>query len=173
MFRFHFLPYLCHKILQMYQILDKFWSSSFCLGLIEWAESQCFTDTSPKPLWEQGSDNMIVFEDQKLAEGIFAKIKEKLPQENSYGRLMGSDDYLRLFRFDSGLHFFNPVDFLRSSKEQIFYRVVIMLNRKSELTELNLRAEAGNAILATNPFPIQLNNNANFYLLVADITYRK
>jgi hypothetical protein len=157
----------------MHQILDKFWSRSFCYGLIEWADSQSFGNNSAKPYWERSTENMIVFEDQKLADKIFEKIKEKLPPENSYGRLMGADDYLRLFRFEQGLHCFTPKDFSRSHKEQIFYRLVIMLNGQSELTDLNVRAEAGNAILTTNPFPIQLDNRANFYLLIADITYRK
>ena len=160
----------------MEQVFERFWNKSFCQGLIEWTDTNSFYDISSKPLWERNTDSKIVFEDQKLADLIFSGIKEKLPQENAYGRLMGVDDYLRIFRFDKGLHNFSPEKYSRSRKEEIFYNLLILLNGKSDLTnqnKLNISAEAGKAILLSTPISIQLNNSANFYLLMADITYRK
>jgi len=127
----------------MHQVLDNFWSPASCFGLVEWAESQSFADKIQKPLWERGSDAMIVFEDQQLADAMFEKIIKKLPKENSFGRLTGIDDYLRLFRFDSGLHFFNPNDLTRSRNEKIFYRVFVMLNSQSELKDFSISAASG------------------------------
>ena len=160
----------------MEQVFERFWNKSFCQGLIEWTDTNSFYDISSKPLWERNTDSKIVFEDQKLADLIFSGIKEKLPQENAYGRLMGVDDYLRIFRFDKGLQNFSPEKYSRSRKEEIFYNLLILLNGKSDLTnqnKLNISAEAGKAILLSTPISIQLNNSTNFYLLMADITYRK
>ena len=158
----------------MEQVFERFWNKSFCQGLIEWTDTNSFYDISSKPIWERNTDSKIVFEDQKLADLIFSGIKEKLPQENAYGRLMGVDDYLSIFRFDKGLQNFSPEKYSRSRKEEIFYNLLILLNGKSDLTnKLNISAEAGKAILLSTPISIQLNNSANFYLLMADITYRK
>jgi hypothetical protein len=160
----------------MEQVFERFWNKSFCQGLIEWTDTNSFYDISSKPIWERNTDSKIVFEDQKLADLIFSGIKEKLPQENAYGRLMGVDDYLRIFRFDKGLQNFSPEKYSRSRKEEIFYNLLILLNGKSDLTnqnKLDISAETGKAILLSTPISIQLNNSANFYLLMADITYRK
>jgi hypothetical protein len=160
----------------MEQVFERFWNKSFCQGLIEWTDTNSFNDISSKPIWERNTDSKIVFEDQKLADLIFSGIKENLPQENSYGRLSGVDDYLRIFRFDKGLQNFSPEKYSRSRKEEIFYNLLILLNGKSDLTnqnKLDISAEAGKAILLSTPISVQLNNSANFYLLMADITYRK
>lgn len=157
----------------MQEVIDKFWNSGFCFGLIEWAESQSFADISSKPVWERGTESMIVFEDQKLANSIFEKIEKKLPQQNSYGRLMGVDDYLRLFRFNRGIHNFSPNNFTRSGKEKIFYRLFVLLNGKTEFEIPNIESVSGKAILTNNPVSFQLNSKGSFYLLMVDITYRK
>jgi hypothetical protein len=71
---------------------------------------------------------------------------------------------------------FSTEKYSRSRKEEIFYNLLILLNGKSDLINLNkpnISAEAGKAILLSTPISIQLNNSANFYLLMADITYRK
>lgn len=160
----------------MEQVFERFWNKSFCQGLIEWMDTNSFHDISSKPIWERNNDSKIVFEDQKLADLIFSGIKEKLPQENAYGRLMGVNDYLRIFRFDKGIHNFKPDQHSRSRKEEICYSLLILLNGKSDLInleKLNISAEAGKAILLSTPVSLQLSNRANFYLLMADITYRK
>jgi hypothetical protein len=162
----------------MQLIFDNFYSKSFCHGLIEWADSQSFCHLGAKPIWERGNDSRLVFEDQKMADAILDKIKENLPQENSYGRLSGVDDYLRLFRFDAGFQLFNPEDLTRSRKEKIFYRVLIFLNgSKKQMTlsldNTSLEIKEGTALLYSNPRPFNLENNGHLYLLMADILYRK
>lgn len=162
----------------MQLIFDNFYTKSFCHGLIEWADSQSFCHEGSKPIWERGNDSRLVFEDQKMADAIFDKIKENLPQENSYGRLSGVDDYLRLYRFGRGFQLFNPEDLTRSRKEKIFYRVLIFLNcSKKQMTlsldNRSLEIIAGTAILYSNPCPFNLENSEHLYLLMADVLYRK
>lgn len=162
----------------MQLIFDNFYSKSFCHGLIEWADSQSFCHLGSKPIWERGNENMIVFEDQKMADAILDKIKENLPQENSYGRLSGVDDYLRLYRFERGFQHFNPEDLTRSRKEKIFYRVLIFLNgSKKQMTlsldNRSLEIKAAAALLYSNPCPFNLENSEHLYLLMADVLYRK
>jgi hypothetical protein len=162
----------------MEQVFERFWNKSFCQGLIEWTDTNSFYDISSKPIWERNTDIKIVFEDQKLADLIFSGIKEKLPQENAYGRLMGVDDYLRIFRFGRGSQLFNPEDLTRSRKEKIYYRVLIFLNdSKKQMTlsldNTSLEIKAGTALLCSNSCHLNLDNSANLYLLMADITYRK
>jgi hypothetical protein len=113
-----------------------------------------------------------------MADNILDKIKENLPQENSYGRLSGVDDYLRLFRFDSGFQLFKPEDLTRSKKEKIFYRVLIFLNGSKKqktlsLDNTSLEIKAGMALLYSNPCPFNLENSEHLYLLMADVLYRK
>ena len=162
----------------MQLIFDNFYTKSFCHGLIEWADSQSFCHLGSKPIWERGNENMIVFEDQKMADAILDKIKENLPQENSYGRLSGVDDYLRLYRFERGFQHFNPEDLTRSRKEKICYRVLIFLNgSKKQMTlsldNSSLEIKAAAALLYSNPCPFNLENSEHLYLLMADILYRK
>jgi hypothetical protein len=159
-------------------IFDNFYPKSFCHGLIEWADSQSFCHLWSKPIWERGSENVLVFEDQKMADTILDKIKENLPQENSYGRLSGVDDYLRLYRFGRGFQLFNPEDLTRSKKEKIFYRVLIFLNgsikqKTLSLDNSNLEIKAGSALLCSNPCHLNLENSEHLYLLMADVLYRK
>jgi len=162
----------------MQLIFDNFYTKSTCHGLIEWADSQSFCHEGSKPIWERGNENMIVFEDQNMADAIFDKIKENLPQENSYGRLSGVDDYLRLYRFGRGFQLFNSVDLTRSRKEKICYRVLIFLNgSKKQMTlsldNTSLEIKAGTALLYSNPRTFNLENSQHLYLLIADVLYRK
>lgn len=118
-------------------IIDGFWNKQRCQGYIEWADSHGFEEASinmgrGKQIMnkEVRNNERIIFEDQKLADIMWAEIEQVVPKETEYGYAIGLNERFRFYRYLPGMQFKAHKDgsFIRSINEWSSYTLLIYLN---------------------------------------------
>jgi hypothetical protein len=142
-------------------IIENIFPASFCLGLIEWAESNGFD-----------KENKLIFEDETLADFIWGELFSKLPENYNLKRI-GLNDIFRIHKLNDGQF---PVtdtqDYIRYKNEGTEYQVLILLNSNNSLKQKNKSFKTSTLLALEASKKIENNVSSTLYYLESESIIR-